>query len=288
MGNPDEQQVHLFSRMPPGYRFVPKGDVYITKNCRQRTHEAGKPLYVVVDKKNRPLGLRCPKEVYDAVQAGHQATADKRARAVQRRDAALEGNFEEAVLKFFPKTPREYIPQIVKHALEKRSGRVGRTGTVELEAKVNLAVRAHIRHCHTDYDKLLRTGMARHVARNQISQRLNEVAMQWGGKPTKSPRSRRNKVGKPKGKSWVGKKARGRRPSASAAGDVELPTTLAKRTAVLKTRPVNTTASALSGNQDDPIEISSDDDSSFVEDTDTDSDVSAWSDLDGDSEQPWL
>jgi hypothetical protein len=50
---------------------------------------------------------------------------------------------------------------------------------------VKLAVRAHIRHVHTDYDQLLKQGASRAVAREKVWERINEVARQWGGRPIK-------------------------------------------------------------------------------------------------------
>ncbi|KAK0711703.1 hypothetical protein B0H67DRAFT_455409, partial [Lasiosphaeris hirsuta] len=177
-----EPEVRFFSPMPSGYQFVPKGDVYITKNCRQKTHAAGQTLYVVFDKANRPLGLRCPAWVHDAVVAEHRATAAKRASAVQKRDAALEGTFEQELVRLFPQTPRGEIPKILNQALKKHSRRVGRAGKVDLQQRVKLAVRAHIRHCHTSYDWFLSHGMSRDDARGEILDKLNEVARQWGGR----------------------------------------------------------------------------------------------------------
>ncbi|KAK0646721.1 hypothetical protein B0T16DRAFT_304031, partial [Cercophora newfieldiana] len=176
----EEIQVRPFAAMPAGYRFVPKGDPYITRNCRVRTHEARKQLYIVVNDKKTKLGLRCPKHIYQAVLAESKATANKRAEAVKKRDNAMYDKFEEALLQMFPKCPKDKIPQILKHALQKRSGRVGRTSTVDLEEKVKLAVRAHIRHCHTPYDALLKESGSRQRARDEVLQRVNEVAIQWG------------------------------------------------------------------------------------------------------------
>ncbi|KAK0637421.1 hypothetical protein B0T17DRAFT_485061, partial [Bombardia bombarda] len=185
MSTPHEPEVRFFSAMPPGYQFVPKGDVYITKNCRKRTHEADQPLYVVVSKDHKPLGLRCPTSIYDAVLADHQATASKRADAVQKRDAAIEGSFENTIVKLFPKIPKAAIPKIVSHAVKKHSRRVGRAGTVDLDERVHLAVRAHIRHVHTDYDQLLKAGMGKQAARGKIWDKLNETAKEWGGRSAK-------------------------------------------------------------------------------------------------------
>ncbi|KAK3374847.1 hypothetical protein B0H63DRAFT_257353 [Podospora didyma] len=178
----NEREVRFFTPIPDGYVFVPKGDVYVTKNCRKRTHEANMVLYVVVSKTGKTLGLRCPRQIFEAVQEDNKATASKRATAVQKRDAALEGNFEEAIMEHFPNTPKEEVSRIIKQALQKHSRRVGRTGKVEVREKVMLAVRAHIRHRHTEYDQLLRGGVGREEARRRILSKLNEVARSWGGR----------------------------------------------------------------------------------------------------------
>ncbi|SPQ26155.1 7f7a0d29-a8fb-4c4e-a63c-6fb4ae5e3291 [Thermothielavioides terrestris] len=183
--DPDEHEVREHDPMPKGYKFVPKGNVYITKHCRKKTHEADKTLYVVVDGKNKPIGLRCPAYIYNAVMSENRATAAQRAEAVQKRDAAILESFEEAILKLFPRIPKAELPQILKHSLKKHSRRVGRANAVALQDRVKLAVRAHIRHMHTDYDMLLKQGTSRSVAREKVWDRLNEVARAWGGRPLK-------------------------------------------------------------------------------------------------------
>lgn len=210
-GGYDEPEVPAHEPMPKGYRFVPKGNVYITKNCRKKTHEAERTLYVVVNKKGKPTGLRCPAYIHNTVMGDDNATAAQRAEAVQKRDAAIEDNFEEAIVKLFPKIPKSEVPQILKHSLKKHSRRVGRTGTVALQDRVKLAVRAHIRHVHTEYDELLKHGASRVTAREKIWERLNEVARQWGGRPIKRAvtGSAENKpVGKSKTAMTPGKKTR--------------------------------------------------------------------------------
>lgn len=210
-GGHDEPEVPAHEPMPKGYRFVPKGNVYITKNCRKKTHEAERTLYVVVNKKGKPTGLRCPAYIHNAVMGDDNATAAQRAEAVQKRDAAIEDNFEEAIVKLFPKIPKSEVPQILKHSLKKHSRRVGRTGTVALQDRVKLAVRAHIRHVHTEYDELLKHGASRVTAREKIWEMLNEVARQWGGRPIKRAvtGSAENKpVGKSKTAMAPGKKTR--------------------------------------------------------------------------------
>lgn len=176
-----EPEVRKKSTMPNGYVFVPKGDVYITANVRRRTHAAGSTLYVVTsDDRKKQLGLRCPGVIHEAVLADSQATAAARAAVVRSRDEVAERTFEEAMLGLFPNIPKAEVPAILRRTLEKRSRRVGRTGRLEMEAKVRLAVLAHIRHGHTPYHGLLKDGMPRHAARRKIAGEINKVALQWG------------------------------------------------------------------------------------------------------------
>ncbi|KAK0738275.1 hypothetical protein B0T18DRAFT_474535 [Schizothecium vesticola] len=136
---PTETSVPATTPLPPGYCFIPKGDVYITKNCRLRTLAANRPLYIVHDARDRRIGLRCPSSIAAAVEADSRATAATRAAAVQKRDASHEKAFEAAVVELFPKIPRELVPGVVKHAVMKRSGRVGRTGTLDVRERAKLA-----------------------------------------------------------------------------------------------------------------------------------------------------
>ncbi|RKU44143.1 hypothetical protein DL546_004964 [Coniochaeta pulveracea] len=176
-----EPEVHLHSPMPTGYVFVPKGDMYITLNVRKRTHASGQALYVVVNKKKQPIGLRCPVEIYDEVKQDSEATKASRQKVVEHRDAAIKDEFRSALLRIFPKVPEDHVEQILTLTLKKRSGRVGRTSKLDLEERVQLAVKAHIRHNCTDYDSLLRSNVPREEARRQVGPKVQEIARSWMG-----------------------------------------------------------------------------------------------------------
>ena len=182
-----EPTVRFQSPMPKegGYVFVPKGNVYITSNCRKQTQEAGQTVYTVLNAKNNAVGIRVPRRIRDAVQESHEATREKRAQAVLRKDEKLEREFRDAVLAQFPGTPEESVTKIVGRAMAKRSRRVGRTGKLDVKERAALAVRAHIRHVHTDYDKLMRSGVARGQARSQIHEKIDEVVLAWGGETSR-------------------------------------------------------------------------------------------------------
>jgi len=165
--------------MPQGYAFLPKGIAFKTLHCRKATREAKKPLYVVVDNK-RTLGLRAPKTIISEVHQKAKETLTTRRAAVQKRDDSDISKTTAEIKTQFPKMPATERELVIKHGFKKHSRRVGRTGTLTLNAKVRLAVVAHIRHMHTDYETLLRAGMPREAARVAILKTIDTVTREWG------------------------------------------------------------------------------------------------------------
>jgi hypothetical protein len=167
--------------MPKGYVFLRKGIGYKTLHCRKLTREAGEVLYVVVDKKTT-LGLRAPSSIISRVHQKANATLAKRIAAVQKRDSADIAKASTEVIAQFRKIPAAEKELVLKHGFKKHSGRVGRTSSISLAKKVTLAVIAHIRHKHTEYDALLRAGEERGVARKSTWKKIEGVMNQWGYK----------------------------------------------------------------------------------------------------------
>lgn len=183
--------------LPPGYSFVPKGNVYITSNCRKLTQANGSTVYIVIDAKNQQIGLGIPTEIYVGVQFKEMETRAERAANVIKRDESIARGFQKEIMNAFPQIPSKALQNVLKIALEKGKGKVGRTGKLDIQRKAHLAVWAHIRHCETDYDALLRNGVAREEARQQVEAKIKEVRKAWGGdsqmmrgKPGKSSKSR--------------------------------------------------------------------------------------------------
>ena len=111
----------------------------------------------------------------------NKETKASRRAAVEKKDANLIIKGRETLLKLFPRIPKESVSGILRHTLQKRSGRVGRTTTLPFEKSIGLAVRAHIRHTLTNYDDLLKTGSSREKAREKIRREVEVVAAQWVG-----------------------------------------------------------------------------------------------------------
>ncbi|RYP63435.1 hypothetical protein DL771_009288 [Monosporascus sp. 5C6A] len=152
-----EPTVRSSAPMPKGYTFVPKGNVYMTSHCRKQTLAANETVFTVLasGEKSRAVGIRVPARVHEAVRASHDATRDERARAVRRRDGRLESALLDAALGLFPRAPAA-------------------------ELRAALAVRAHVRHTHTAYDRLMRReGLSRERARAETCPRVEEVMRLW-------------------------------------------------------------------------------------------------------------
>jgi len=80
-----------------------------------------------------------------------------------------------------PGCPESEATAIAEHACLKYSGRVGRSADAKRfdPEAIGLAVRAHVRHVHTNYDELLTSGWERHEARSQAIPQVEEVLQQW-------------------------------------------------------------------------------------------------------------
>lgn len=113
-----------------------------------------------------------------------EARALARERAAARReklDAKYVNDFAEHIKKNYPGCPAVTRVQIAEHACEKHSGRVGRSAAAkqfELQS-ITLAVRAHVRHRHTRYDRLLGQGCDREMARMKVDLECEKVLGMW-------------------------------------------------------------------------------------------------------------
>ncbi|KAM5436337.1 hypothetical protein MferCBS31731_006030 [Microsporum ferrugineum] len=168
-------------RRPSGYAFVPKGNAYITRKCRSQTHDLGSPVYTVYSSTTyKPTGICVPIDVQAAVELESQDTSDARKKTVAQKDARDRQKARELLLKEFPNMPKSDLNTVLNHAFLKGSRRVGRSGKIANEKdKVRLAVEAHIRHVHTEYDDMIRRGLTRERARENIWDEVAIVRDSW-------------------------------------------------------------------------------------------------------------
>lgn len=179
--------------LPTGYSFVPKGNVYITSNCRKMTQESGRSVYLVTDEKQQQVGIGVPVVVHVCVQFKERSTRAERAANVVKRDEGMSKGFQKEIMNIFPQIPPDALRNVAKIALQKGKGKVGRVGKLDVQRKARLAVWAHVRHRETDYDALLRSGVPREEARQQVEAKIKEVYKAWGvGSQTKQGKTRKS------------------------------------------------------------------------------------------------
>ena len=73
------------------------------------------------------------------------------------------------------------VLRVAEHACAKYSGRVGRTAMAKAfdPKAVDLAVQAHVRHQHTEYDEHLLDGMERREARELVLPEVARILDDW-------------------------------------------------------------------------------------------------------------
>ena len=85
-----------------------------------------------------------------------------------------------AIKELFPKIPEQDLKEIVHHAWEEGTKRVGTNSTLELPRRVQLATIARIRHMYTDYDRLLRAFEWKE-ARSMVEADCLRKLIEWRG-----------------------------------------------------------------------------------------------------------
>jgi hypothetical protein len=169
--------------------YLERGDAALTRRAQALS---GKTGVVVQWSKRRKRFERQGTLVEEAAlrEAERSCASDaveREARAVKRRvrDAEADRRYVEAftgeIRRYFPNCPSEEAAAIARHACEKHSGRVGRAAFAkELDAEaVELAVRAHVRHEHTAYDRLRDEGLNKRESRPLVREEIDAVLRRW-------------------------------------------------------------------------------------------------------------
>jgi hypothetical protein len=169
--------------------FLPSGDAAVTR----RASKYSKLRAVVVRwsrarKRYERQGILVDAEALRRAEeeslADSELRARRQSRAAERReveDREFVAAFASAIREHYPACPTFETTSIAEHACRKHSGRVGRTAAAkELSPDaIRLAVIAHIRHAHTDYDELLARYADRSTARERIWGKVSAVLEDW-------------------------------------------------------------------------------------------------------------
>ncbi|KAK4543718.1 hypothetical protein LTR36_005363 [Oleoguttula mirabilis] len=84
------------------------------------------------------------------------------------------------IKELFPKMPAQDLNEIVRHAWEEGTKRVGNSNDLDLPRRAQLATIARIRHMYTDYDRLLRAFEWKE-ARSMVEPECLKKLIEWRG-----------------------------------------------------------------------------------------------------------
>jgi hypothetical protein len=169
--------------------FLARGDAALTR--RATGHSKRHAIVVQFSRRRRRderqgvlverAALERAKRECEADAAKRQRAREKAAQHRAKKDERYMVEFAKRVGDLFPHCPAAEREVIAKHACQKYSGRVGRSAAArEFDpSAIELAVRAHIRHCHTSYDALLAGGADRERARRRVRGAAKEVLERW-------------------------------------------------------------------------------------------------------------
>lgn len=169
--------------------YLPRGDVALTRRSRKYSKLSAVVLYWSRTRKQyERQGVLVEEEALDRAELECVMDADKRERnrlraqvRAKEADSVYVKDFTSKILEQFPSCPAETAATIARHACAKYSGRVGRSADAKAFSPkaILLAVQAHIRHCHTDYDKRLLQGEPRHEAREEVYDDVQAMLEKW-------------------------------------------------------------------------------------------------------------
>lgn len=173
--------------------FLPSGDLALT--VRSKKHSTVWAIVVEWNRRRKRYerqGMLVEEAALEKATAECLADADKRQqqrlKAAERRevqDKAYIRDFAARVKALYPGCPkgREFV--IARHACRKYSGRVGRSAAAKAftPRAIRLAVKAHIRHHESNYDRLMDKGFSRRDARNQVAAKIDQVLLLWQQPP---------------------------------------------------------------------------------------------------------
>jgi hypothetical protein len=169
--------------------FLPAGDTALSRRSRKQSALSAVVVrFSRTRKRYERQGLLVELPALERAEQDCLDDEEQRARARERAELARERADAKYVQAFaaqvqaaYPGCPAEEAEAIASHACQKYSGRVGRSAAArqfDPEA-IKLAVTAHVRHRHSQYDKYLGLGWERGEARRAVGGAVQEVLERW-------------------------------------------------------------------------------------------------------------
>ena len=169
--------------------FLPRGDVALTRRSRKYSTLSAVVVRFSRSRKRyerqgllvEPGALEHAQEECLSDEGKRQVAREKASLARERADNQYVAQFVDCIRSLYPDCPSDEAEAIAKHACAKYSGRVGRSAAAKSfdATAIDLAVKAHIRHAHSEYDRLLSRGWERSEARSAVSERVAAIMERW-------------------------------------------------------------------------------------------------------------
>ena len=169
--------------------FIPRGDAALTRRSRKySTLSAVVVRFSRSRKRYERQGLLVESGALERAQeeclsdeGKRQLAREKASLAREHADHQYVAQFTESIRSRYSDCPVGEAEAVAKHACAKYSGRVGRSAAAKSfdATAIDLAVKAHVRHEHTDYDQLLSRGWERSEARSAVSDRVAKIVEGW-------------------------------------------------------------------------------------------------------------
>ncbi|KAK5947077.1 hypothetical protein PMZ80_001223 [Knufia obscura] len=206
-------QLSFHAEPPPGYTFIPAGNTQLTAAMKAFAKRGGQQIMAVsatphaqrheLSREVHRIGYHIPTEVVSQVCSHYGIRVDSSGRLIgeqeseklfmkisQKGEVVLNENIrdqvtinteaKEIIRDLFPKIPDNDLFQIIKTAFQLGDNRVGTAEEIPLVRRAQLSVVAHIRHCYTNYDKLLRQ-VPYNEARHMVEKTTLRKLVEWRG-----------------------------------------------------------------------------------------------------------
>ncbi|KKY29263.1 hypothetical protein UCRPC4_g00054 [Phaeomoniella chlamydospora] len=207
------RQTITFNAKPPlGYTFIPAGNPELTTALKEQSRKAGAKVYTVtttphanvhdLSQQVHRIGYHFSSLIvaeichqfgiqlsasghvvgnsYETFLKGYKGRGAPGAEEEGWDQTTLNTKARDAIKDLFPNIPDNDLYQIIKTAFQKGKKRVGTASELPLARRAQLAVVAHIRHCYTAYDRLLRNG-GYHDARGVVEKPTLAKLVEWRG-----------------------------------------------------------------------------------------------------------
>ncbi|KHN98319.1 uncharacterized protein MAM_04080 [Metarhizium album ARSEF 1941] len=205
---------------PPGFEFVPIGNPWLTRACKDLSREKDAMIFVVspvttnnsLSQQVNRLGHHIRQTIVEEAKAtiadlpeSGAATPDGNPEPIPETQAEYHAQADAALRDLFPRIPNTDRQIIIEHAFTRVSisiirpllysltnrkssqrsntkgeSSVGFSDNIPLARRVQLAVLAHIRHTHTRYDELLKQA-GWQAARKAVETLCLDILVKWRG-----------------------------------------------------------------------------------------------------------